>query len=186
MSWCSWSLGGWALLHWAQQAVCSGSGTLCGEIWRIGTTRACSTCIRKREPSWPHCSYYPWIYQHPSENALQFIRSIVGILGVAVPQYGISLFPCFRTSLLYSQFIEPGRTNQSINKMQSWQGKAVTGSLLQTELHSQCHNCFGTLQPNMQWTAAIHLPFFNTNTILNPKYAIYTCQPCQHFSPAHI
>ena len=66
MSWCSRSLGGWALLRWARQAACSSSETLCREIWRIGTTTTCSIWIEKRESRWPHYSYCPWIYQHPS------------------------------------------------------------------------------------------------------------------------
>ncbi|MCG8452633.1 MAG: hypothetical protein MI717_05590, partial [Spirochaetales bacterium] len=48
----------------------------------------------------------------------------------------------YRTPLLYSQFTQPARTNQSINIIQSWQGKTVTSSLLQTELHTQPHNYF--------------------------------------------
>ena len=121
MSWCSWSSGGWALSRWARQATCSGSGTLFGEIWRIGTTGACSICIEKGAPRWPHCSYFPWIYQHPWGSALQFIQSIVGILGVAVPQYGMSLFPCFSKlgSLQNIIVVQPhhgARRNQSVNQ----------------------------------------------------------------------
>ena len=75
-----------------------------------------------------------------------------------------SLAAC-RTSLLYSQFMQPARTNQSINIIQSWQGKTVTGSLLQTELHTQPHNCFGALRPNIQWMqpsnslSSVQIPF---------------------------
>ena len=65
--------------------------------------------------------------------------------------------------------MQPGRINQYINIVQSWQGKVVTGSLVQTELHTQPHNCFGTLQSNIQWTAVIQLSLFSTDTIPTPS-----------------
>ena len=42
----------------AASCVCQ-QWNICGEIWRIGTTRASSMYIEKREPRWPHCSYCP-------------------------------------------------------------------------------------------------------------------------------